>query len=89
MVQNKPEGPSALGVAPSEVRAKDRGGGALLNNLSPRSIVGEGRVYGGGLHKLEPKELGNVDAATIVDTVPELRTQSRPIQSSLFDRETA
>jgi len=60
-----------------------------LNNLSQRSIVGEGRVYGGGLHKLEPKELGNVDAAPIVDTVPELRTQSRPIQSSLFDRETA
>ncbi len=60
-----------------------------LNNLSPGSIVGEGRVYGGGLHKLEPKELGNVDAAPIVDTVPELRIQSRPIQSSLFDRETA
>lgn len=45
----------------------------VLNNLSPNSILGEGRVYGGGLHKLEPNELGNVDAAAILDCVPELR----------------
>jgi predicted RNA methylase len=31
-----------------------------LNLLSPDSLLGEGRVYGGGLHKLEPKELANV-----------------------------
>lgn len=31
-----------------------------LNNLSCDEIVDEGRVYGGGLHKIEPKELGNV-----------------------------
>lgn len=56
-----------------------------LNNISPSSIVGEGRVYGGGLHKLEPRELGNVDATPIVNVVPELRTESRPVQPSLFD----
>ena len=31
-----------------------------LNAISPADLLGEGRVYGGGLHKLEPKELGNV-----------------------------
>jgi len=61
----------------------------VLNNLCPTSILGEGRVYGGGLHKLEPKELGNVDATPIVDIVPELQRRSRPIQSSLFDHETS
>lgn len=31
-----------------------------LNAIAPEDLVGEGRVYGGGLHKLEPKELANV-----------------------------
>lgn len=76
-------------------RAVSRDGAVLrkvwevLNNLAPSSILGEGRVYGGGLHKLEPSELGNVDAATIVDLVPELRNHFRPLQSNLFDRESA
>lgn len=43
-------------------RAVSRDGAVLrkvwevLNNLAPSSILGEGRVYGGGLHKLEPNE---------------------------------
>lgn len=41
----------------------------LLNNISPRTILGEGRVYGGGLHKLEPRELGNVPAGAIADLI--------------------
>jgi hypothetical protein len=31
-----------------------------LNEIAPELLLGEGRVYGGGLHKLEPKELANV-----------------------------
>jgi adenine-specific DNA-methyltransferase len=56
-----------------------------LNDLSPSSILGEGRVYGGGLHKLEPKELGNVDVTPIVDLIDGLPLKPSPIQPSLFD----
>ena len=31
-----------------------------LNNLSRNEMTDEGRVYGGGLYKIEPKELGNI-----------------------------
>jgi adenine-specific DNA-methyltransferase len=31
-----------------------------LQSICIESLVGEGRVYGGGLHKVEPKELAKV-----------------------------
>ena len=31
-----------------------------LSNLSPNALTSEGRIYGGGLRKIEPKELGEV-----------------------------
>jgi hypothetical protein len=37
----------------------------FLNGIKLEDLVNEGRVYGGGLHKLEPAELGRVDAASI------------------------
>lgn len=37
-----------------------------LNGISSNDLKLEGRVYGGGLHKLEPKELANVPADAIL-----------------------
>lgn len=42
----------------------------FLNKISPMTMIGNGRVYGGGLHKLEPKELGNVPIKTIAELLP-------------------
>lgn len=44
-----------------------------LNRITPELLLGEGRVYGGGLHKLEPKELAHVpllELASLLDTSP-------------------
>jgi len=44
-----------------------------LRRLSPEDLLQEGRVYGGGLHKLEPRELGNVPIDGIAARIPRLR----------------
>lgn len=41
-----------------------------LNRITPDRLLGEGRVYGGGLHKLEPKELANVPVPEIANLFP-------------------
>jgi len=38
-----------------------------LNEICSKTLLDEGRVYGGGLHKLEPRELGNVAANFMLD----------------------
>ena len=55
-----------------------------LNDLSLATLLGEGRVYGGGLYKLEPKELANVDATTIAEIIPKFGRQVRMRQMELF-----
>lgn len=40
-----------------------------LNRITPDQLLGEGRVYGGGLHKLEPKELANVPVPELAGLV--------------------
>jgi len=37
-----------------------------LDRISDEMLMGEGRVYGGGLHKLEPRELGNAMVGKIL-----------------------
>lgn len=55
-----------------------------LNKLSPETLLGEGRVYGGGLHKLEPRELSNVPAVFIQDLLPHAIVPKRSRQLGLF-----
>lgn len=41
-----------------------------LNRLPPQALIGEGRVYGGGLHKIEPAELANAPVDGIMQLTP-------------------
>jgi hypothetical protein len=40
---------------------------ALLQQIDTGGFVGAGRVYGGGLYKMEPAELGAIPAEPIVE----------------------
>ena len=42
-----------------------------LNEISTEEILGNGRVYGGGLHKLEPKELRNLSVQSLITFIPD------------------
>lgn len=57
---------SALSRDPSLIRRVWE----ALNRITPDQLLGEGRVYGGGLHKLEPKELANVPVSELADLMP-------------------
>lgn len=48
-----------------------------LNSLDASSMKEEGRVYGGGLHKMEPKELANVPVPALADLAPHYPVQTR------------
>ncbi len=58
----------------------------VLNTITPAQLLGEGRVYGGGLHKLEPKELANVPVPQLMDLLPE---HERPAKQADFLEELA
>ena len=57
-----PVGKMAAAMADPEIRESVW---RLLNGIRPQTMIGEGRVYGGGLHKVEPGELCNVPAGGI------------------------
>lgn len=44
----------------------------LLGQVTGHELRGEGRVYGGGLNKIEPKELGRISATSFVERWPNL-----------------
>ena len=52
----------------------------LLRGIESRALLDEGRVYGGGLHKLEPRELGNLDASSFMKPLG----LQIPLQARLF-----
>ena len=56
----------------------------FLNEISPEAMLMEGRVYGGGLHKLEPKELGNVPAEAIDELLLGTKGRRSERQGDLF-----
>lgn len=80
----------ALYPIPMMAREVDRDPGLVrkiwraLNEVSPDVLLGEGRVYGGGLNKLEPRELSNVPAAFIADLLPHVTVVQRTKQLGLF-----
>src|SRR5208283_1780787 len=45
----------------------------IINRICPQSMLTEGRGYGGGLHKLEPKDLAKVPAIELAEHFPEIR----------------
>jgi len=55
-----------------------------LNNISTDDLIEEGRVYGGGLFKIEPKELSKVSASGIIELIPNMRPNSGR-QARLFN----
>ena len=40
-----------------------------LKRITPGQFVSEGRVYGGGLHKVEPKELAQIPARVVLESI--------------------
>lgn len=55
----------------------------MLGQITGHELRGEGRVYGGGLNKIEPGELARISAAPFVGLWPELETGT-PSQKRLF-----
>lgn len=57
-----------------------------LNRIDAKHLIEEGRVYGGGLHKLEPKELANVSMDSIIEEI-NLSIDIAPAHQDLFDKD--
>jgi hypothetical protein len=55
----------------------------VLKDVPAEVLLGEGRVYGGGLYKMEPKELANLPADDIMALLPE-RNMDGVFQEEMF-----
>lgn len=80
----------AMYPTPSLARAMERDSTLIrrvweaLNQINPNQLLSEGRVYGGGLHKLEPNELANVDATAISELIINFKVRATTKQLGLF-----
>jgi len=63
MLYPKPQIASLIQERPKMLKALWQ----ILTRISPQEFITEGRVYGGGMHKLEPKELGNARLPACTD----------------------
>lgn len=65
----------------------------VLNQITPTQLLDEGRVYGGGLHKVEPRELANVPAESIAALLPNenrpMRQKESNAQKPVFENQAA
>ena len=55
-----------------------------MQSLDTETITGDGRVYGGGLYELEPKELANIPADFLVKQLDLARSVKVYHQRDLF-----
>jgi hypothetical protein len=53
-----------------------------LRSIPIEAIVGEGRIYGGGLHKIEPRELANAPAQPVISALGQ--TMENPREQLVF-----
>ncbi|GAA4401146.1 SAM-dependent DNA methyltransferase [Quisquiliibacterium transsilvanicum] len=84
MLYPKPRLAERLAGHPEMLRAVWR----ALNAIKAESLLGSGRVYGGGLHKLEPKELASVPADDIAE-IAGLRKKDQDAQLALLEEALA
>lgn len=74
MLYPKPAMARAIAEDPSVLRTAWE----FLNAIDPDELLGHGRVYGGGLHKLEPKELRGFPAESLLAMLPGLSGATTP-----------
>lgn len=52
----------------------------FLNAITSEELLGSGRVYGGGLHKMEPRELRSVSVDGLIRCLPQLAPQGKQVE---------
>ena len=68
-----PKGPLKLAFEDDSTVAADVF--SVLQRITSDMFLDESRVYGGGLYKLEPKELARIPATSLLSVVKQIRTQ--------------